>query len=141
MAAVQTVMTKERSDLGHFCLRCELNPTLLQSYLEITFDELRCFDSRLHVEADVHLDPGLMVSELDDGHLRGGGVNTGARGLNALVCGRRAGAAQAYCCFVQDFDGMWAGHVVFVQGLLQLLQRGVVPLSKHHQVNVTMAKK
>lgn len=119
----------------------ELKPTLLKSDLEIAFDELRCFDSRLHVEADVHLHPGLMVSELDDGHLRGGGVNTGARGLNALVRGRRAGAARTYGRLVQDFDGMWTGHVVFVQRLLELLQRGVVPLSKHHQVNVTMAKK
>lgn len=78
-----------------------------------------------------------MVGELDDGHLRGEGVNSGAHGLNVLVCG---GAAQAYCGFVQNFDGMWTGHVVFVQGLLQFLQRGVVPFPKHHQVNVTRAK-
>lgn len=86
-AAAQTVIRKEKSDLGCFCLVRELNLTLLQSYLEIAFDKLCCFDSRLHVETDIHLDPSFMVSELDDGHLRGGGgVNTGAHGLNVYVC-------------------------------------------------------
>lgn len=42
-----------------------------------------------------------------------------------------------YCSFVKDFDGIQARHVVFVQCLFQFLQWGVVPLSKHHQVNVT----
>lgn len=60
--------------------------------------------------------------------------------LELVVWTSVAGAAQAYCSFVQNFDGMWAGHIVFVKGLLQFLQRGVVPLSKHHQVNVTMGK-
>lgn len=42
-----------------------------------------------------------------------------------------------YCSFVKEFDGMWARHIVFFQGLLQFLQRRTVPLSEHHQVNVT----
>lgn len=46
----------------------------------------------------------------------------------------------AYGSLVEDFDGIWAGHIVFFQGLLQFLQRGMVPLSKHHQVNVTEDK-
>ena len=41
-------------------------------------------------------------------------------------------------CLVQHFDGEGLGHVVFPQGLLQLLEREAVPLPKHHQVNVTV---
>lgn len=42
-----------------------------------------------------------------------------------------------YCSFVQDLDGIRASHTVFLQGLFQFLQGGVVPLSKHHKVNIT----
>lgn len=116
-ASAQTVIRKERSGLSCVCLGRELHWTLVHSYLEIAFDELCCSDSRLHIETDIYLDPSFMVSELDDGHLRGGGVNTGAHGLNVFVGRGHAGAAQAYCSFVQDFDGMWTSHVAFMQGL------------------------
>lgn len=43
-----------------------------------------------------------------------------------------------YCSFVQDLDRIGAGHIALLQGLLQFLQWWVVPLSKHHQVNVTV---
>lgn len=39
--------------------------------------------------------------------------------------------------FVKYFDREWLGHVIFPEGLLQLLQGGSVPFPKHHQVNVT----
>lgn len=45
-----------------------------------------------------------------------------------------------YCGFVEDLDGIWAGHIVLLQSLFQFLQWGMVPLSKHHQVNVTKNK-
>lgn len=42
--------------------------------------------------------------------------------------------------FVQYFDGERFRHIVFPEGLFELLQVqwGAFPLPKHHQINVTM---
>lgn len=45
---------------------------MLKAYLKIAFDELRCFNSSLYIEADVHFHLGFMVCKLDDWHLRTG---------------------------------------------------------------------
>lgn len=39
-------------------------------YLQVAFDELGCFHSSFHIEADVYFHLRFMVSELDDWHLR-----------------------------------------------------------------------
>lgn len=38
-------------------------------YLQVTFNELCCFNSSLHIKADVHLHFSFMVCQLDDRHL------------------------------------------------------------------------
>lgn len=42
-----------------------------------------------------------------------------------------------YSSFVEDLNGIWPRHIAFSQGTFQFLQWGMVPVSKHHQVNVT----
>lgn len=42
----------------------------MKVYLQVTFNELCCFNSSLHVEADVHLHLSFMVCKLNDRHLR-----------------------------------------------------------------------
>ena len=41
----------------------------IKVYLKITFNELCCFNSSLHIKADVHLHLSFMVCKLDDWHL------------------------------------------------------------------------
>lgn len=41
-----------------------------ETHLHVVFDEARRLHARLHVEADVHFNVGLLVRQLDDGHLR-----------------------------------------------------------------------
>lgn len=77
-----------------------------------------------------------MVGELDDWHL-GTRVDTGDQGLN-LPHVDSMQELVTYCSFVQNLDRIGAGHIALLQGLLQFLQWWVVPLSKHHQVNVTV---
>lgn len=139
---------------------------MLKIYLKIAFDELCCFNSSLHIEADVHFHLRFMVSKLDDWHLRTGhrvswkSVQKVCETINIswfimnywhnrfLILLVNCVGSQSdlrsllvtYCSFVEDLDGIWASHVVFLQGLFQFLQWGMVPLSKHHQVNVTENK-
>lgn len=46
-----------------------------------------------------------------------------------------------HCSLVQHFDGERFCHVMLAESLFQLLQRGALPLPKHHQVNVAEGKK
>lgn len=44
----------------------------------------------------------------------------------------------AHCGFVQNFDGVLVGHVPLSQSLFQCPQGECLPLSKYHQVDVTV---
>lgn len=107
---------------------------VLKAYFKVAFDELCCFDCSLYIKADVHFDPCFTVCKLDDWHLRKCQELVHNLAMPKL---KSQDSLSTYCSFVKEFDGIWARHIVFFQGLLQFLQRGMGPLSEHHQVNVT----
>lgn len=64
--------TKKKSNIKKkVSLGCRVKD-LIKVYLKVTFNELCCFNSSLHIEADVHLHLSFMVCKLDNWHLRTG---------------------------------------------------------------------